>query len=100
MLRMRIRRNGAFTAREDPAALLTGIDRYMYDPTAAHHYATLFFGRYDDGSGRFDYVNCGHNPLLRRSHGAEWLAPTAPRSGCCRRGPAQSAASRWNLATR
>jgi len=71
------------TAREDPAALLTGVDRYMYDTTAAHHYATLFFGRYDDGSGRFDYVNCGHNPplLLRRARGVEWLAPTAPAVG-------------------
>ncbi len=26
------------------------------------HYATLFFGLYDDAARRLTYVNCGHNP--------------------------------------
>jgi serine phosphatase RsbU (regulator of sigma subunit) len=70
-------------AREDPAAMLTAVDRYMYDTTAPHHYATLFFGHYDDATRRLAYVNCGHNPplLLRTSRQASWLSPTAPAVG-------------------
>lgn len=70
-------------ARQDPAAWLTSVDRYLFDTTAAYHYATLFFGLYDDASCRFTYVNCGHNPplLLRGSAAALWLTPTAPAVG-------------------
>jgi phosphoserine phosphatase RsbU/P len=67
----------------DMARLLTTIDRFMFEATAAHHYATLFFGRYDEPTRTLAYANCGHNPplLLRSGGGIEWLAPTAPAVG-------------------
>jgi sigma-B regulation protein RsbU (phosphoserine phosphatase) len=39
----------------------------LYCSTAAEHYATLFFGLYDDSARELVYVNCGHNPPLRLS---------------------------------
>jgi phosphoserine phosphatase RsbU/P len=70
-------------ARDDVGQLLTRVDRFMFEATAAHHYATLFFGRYDERTRRLVYANCGHNPpLLVRADGEiEWLAPTAPAVG-------------------
>jgi phosphoserine phosphatase RsbU/P len=68
---------------DDVARMLTTIDRFMFEATAAHHYATLFFGRYDERTRTLVYANCGHNPplLLRAAGGIEWLAPTAPAVG-------------------
>jgi sigma-B regulation protein RsbU (phosphoserine phosphatase) len=70
-------------ARHDPAALLTAIDRQLFETTAAHHYATLFFACYDDATRRLVYANCGHNPplLLRACGSTTWLEPTAPAVG-------------------
>ena len=61
------RRNGADDAarsRQNPAAG----EPDCVKSTAAQHYATLFFGLYDDRPRCLNYVNCGHNPpmLLRR----------------------------------
>jgi phosphoserine phosphatase RsbU/P len=68
---------------DDVARMLTTIDRFMFEATAAHHYATLFFGRYDERTRTLVYANCGHNPplLLRAAGDVEWLAPTAPAVG-------------------
>jgi phosphoserine phosphatase RsbU/P len=73
----------ALAARDDVTRVLTRIDRFMFDATAAHHYATLFFGRYDEHTRHLVYANCGHNPplLLRAGGDIEWLAPTAPAVG-------------------
>ena len=51
--------------------------------TAAQYYATLFFGLFDDHTGRMVYVNCGHNPpmVVRRDNRVERLAVTAPVVG-------------------
>ncbi|HXW08618.1 MAG TPA: SpoIIE family protein phosphatase [Vicinamibacterales bacterium] len=70
-------------ARQDPTALLTAIDRQLFETTAPHHYATLFFGRYDDTTRRLVYANCGHTPplLVRAGGGTSWLEPTAPAVG-------------------
>jgi sigma-B regulation protein RsbU (phosphoserine phosphatase) len=70
-------------APRDPARLLTAIDRQLFETTAAHHFATLFFGCYDDASRRLVYANCGHNPplLLRACGSVSWLEPTAPAVG-------------------
>jgi phosphoserine phosphatase RsbU/P len=73
----------SLAAHEDVRRLLTTIDRFMFEGTAAHHYATLFFGRYDERARHLVYANCGHNPplLLRAGGDVEWLAPTAPAVG-------------------
>jgi phosphoserine phosphatase RsbU/P len=67
----------------DPACALQRVNRLVYGSTAAQHYATLFFGVYDDAVRTLTYVNCGHNPpVLRRSDGRiERLMPTAPVIG-------------------
>ena len=49
----------------DPVSLLRNVNRLLWKATSAQHYATLFFGLYDDASRRLTYVNCGHNPPIR-----------------------------------
>jgi len=46
----------------DPVRLLERVNAAMYRTTAAQHFATLFFGAYNDATGELAYVNCGHNP--------------------------------------
>ncbi len=52
----------------EPLMLLKAVNGGLWQSTAAQHYATLFFGIYDEGSQRLSYINCGHNPPL-------WLRP-------------------------
>ena len=65
-------------ARTDVGSLLESVDRLFFESTASNHFATMFFGRYEDASRRLVYANCGHNPpLLARADGdVRWLAPT------------------------
>ena len=55
----------------------------FYDSTAANHYATLFFGLYDESTRTLRYANCGHlPPIVRRAGGAiERLTVTGPVVG-------------------
>jgi len=61
------------------AATLQEVNRTLWKSTAAQHYATMFFGLYDDRARSLTYANCGHNPpiLLRADGGVERLQPTA-----------------------
>lgn len=70
-------------AREDLAGILSVVNKVFYDSTAANHYATLFFGLYDEGTRTLRYANCGHlPPLVRRAGGAiERLNVTGPVVG-------------------
>jgi len=63
----------------DLVKTLQQVNRVVWKSTAAQHYATLFFGLYDDSTRRLIYVNCGHNPpmLLRADGGVDRLEPTA-----------------------
>ena len=63
----------------DLVTTLQQVNRIMWRSTAAQHYATLFFGLYDDTARRLTYVNCGHNPpmLVRANGTVERLTPTA-----------------------
>jgi phosphoserine phosphatase RsbU/P len=55
----------------DPVGMLRRVNRMLWQSTAARHYATLFFGIYDDRARLLRYVNCGHNPpLVLRAGGA------------------------------
>jgi sigma-B regulation protein RsbU (phosphoserine phosphatase) len=62
---------------------LAAVNALFLASTAPEHYATLFFGCYDDARRRLVYANCGHNPpLVLRADGAcEHLPPTAPVLG-------------------
>jgi sigma-B regulation protein RsbU (phosphoserine phosphatase) len=55
-------RSQSSIAPDDPVRLLKEVNRLLWKSTAPQHFATLFFGIYDDNSRRLRYVNCGHNP--------------------------------------
>jgi len=69
-----------------PATMLRGVNKLFYDSTPPEHYATLFFGDYDDTTRCLRYVNCGHlAPILSRAGGTvERLEPTATVLGVFR----------------
>ncbi len=58
----------------NPLHMLEQVNRMLYASTAVQHYATVFFGAYDDSTRLLSYVNCGHNPAI-------WLRA----DGCLRR---------------
>ena len=70
-------------ARDDLAGLLQSVNWLFYENTEPNHYATMFFGRYDDRHRVLQYVNCGHNPalVLRKDNSVQWLASTATVMG-------------------
>lgn len=51
----------------------------FYESTPPEHFATLFFGYYDDRTRQLCYANCGHLPpmLVRGDGSIERLMPTA-----------------------
>ena len=59
--------------------MLSEVNRTLWKSTAAQHFATLFFGGYQDSTRRLTYVNCGHNPpvWLHSDGTAERLPTTA-----------------------
>jgi len=63
----------------DLPGLLQTVNRLFYDSTELQHFATFFFGDYDDETRRLRYANCGHPaPVLVRAGGAvERLHATA-----------------------
>ncbi len=57
-------------ATEDLPAVLADVNRSFAESTAGNHFATFFIGRYEDGSRRLRYANCGHvPPVLCRDDG-------------------------------
>jgi serine phosphatase RsbU (regulator of sigma subunit)/catechol 2,3-dioxygenase-like lactoylglutathione lyase family enzyme len=65
-------------ALDHPRRFLRSVNQLFFDNTADNAYATLFFGEYDDHSGRLRYANCGHlcALLLRRDGTLERLDST------------------------
>jgi sigma-B regulation protein RsbU (phosphoserine phosphatase) len=70
-------------APNDLAAVLGSVNKVFFDSTASNHYATLFFGVYEESCRRLRYANCGHLPpvLLRACGTVERLGVTAPVVG-------------------
>jgi len=66
-------------ALRHPAETLRAVNKLFYESTPPEHFATLFFGHYDDRSRQLRYANCGHlPPLLVRADGpVERLEATA-----------------------
>jgi phosphoserine phosphatase RsbU/P len=81
-LQAHLRSQSSATPR-DPSRVVREVNRLLFASTATEHYATLFFGVYEDARRGLRYVNCGHNPpvLLRAGGEVERLAPTAPVVG-------------------
>jgi sigma-B regulation protein RsbU (phosphoserine phosphatase) len=82
-LQATLRSLSARLAAEDLTQLLEGVNHGFWESTAGNHYATLFFGHYEDASRRLRYANCGHSPpiLLRHDGSVERLAVTAGAVG-------------------
>lgn len=56
----------------DPAALLTRLNRFLYDSTQPHRYVTMFYAELDPAARRMVFVNAGHvPPCLLSASGAE-----------------------------
>jgi len=71
---------------DQPVTMLRAVNRQFFESTPPEHFATLFFGNYDDHTRHLRYVNCGHlAPMLCRANGAvERLGPTATVIGVFR----------------
>jgi sigma-B regulation protein RsbU (phosphoserine phosphatase) len=66
-------RGEATRAPENLAAVVSNINRLVYEASAAHRYATFFYGQYNPATREFHYVNAGHNPpMLFRLCDGEW----------------------------
>ena len=63
----------------DLNAMLERVNAHFFGSSLPAQYATLFFGQYDDGTRRLDYINCGQQPaiILRGDRSMERLESTA-----------------------
>ncbi len=55
-------------AEGDPQAVVTAVNHQVHTSSLADRYATLFYGLFDETTGKLRYVNAGHNPpiVIRR----------------------------------
>lgn len=51
-------------APTDLAAVMSNINRLVYELSSSNRYATFFYGQYDPADHMFRYVNAGHNPPM------------------------------------
>ena len=53
----------------DLSALMSNVNRLVYDASTSNRYATFFYGEYAAGTRKLTFVNAGHNPpvILRGS---------------------------------
>jgi phosphoserine phosphatase RsbU/P len=63
----------------EPALLLSRVNRQFFSATSPEHYATMLFGSYDSRTRMLRFLNCGHPPavLLRANGDVERLATTS-----------------------
>ncbi len=57
-------RSEATRGPDNLSSALSNINRLVYEASSSNRYATFFYGQYDPATGRFDYVNAGHNPPI------------------------------------
>jgi sigma-B regulation protein RsbU (phosphoserine phosphatase) len=76
-------RTGALFAPEDPAAVVSAVNRQLHACSPVDRYATLFYGVFDEKTRTLHYVNAGHNPavVIRRGGAVVWLEASAPPVG-------------------
>ncbi|MBV8070734.1 MAG: serine/threonine-protein phosphatase [Acidobacteriaceae bacterium] len=76
-------RTAALFAPEDPAAVITAVNRQLHACSPVDRYATLFYGVFDENTRTLHYVNAGHNPvaIIRRTGAVTWLESSAPPVG-------------------
>jgi len=66
----------------DLAALMTNLNRRVFEASSNNRYATFFYAEYSPETRMLQYVNAGHNPpvLMRRS-GSDWDVRILEASG-------------------
>jgi len=76
-------RTAALFAPENPAAVVTAVNRQLHACSPVDRYATLFYSVFDENTRTLDYVSAGHNPTLviRRGGVIAWLEASAPPVG-------------------
>jgi len=76
-------RTAALFAPEDPAAVISAVNRQLHACSPVERYATLFYGVFDENTRTLHYVNAGHNAALviRRGGAVVWLEASAPPLG-------------------
>jgi sigma-B regulation protein RsbU (phosphoserine phosphatase) len=58
-------------AIQNPLGLVKSVNTLFFEATPPEHYATLFYGEYDDTTRELAYLNCGHLPqILVRAGGS------------------------------
>jgi phosphoserine phosphatase RsbU/P len=76
-------RTAGLFAPEDPAVVVTAVNRQLHACSPVDRYATLFYGVFDENRRILHYVNAGHNPamVIRRGGAVAWLEACAPPVG-------------------
>jgi sigma-B regulation protein RsbU (phosphoserine phosphatase) len=68
-------RGEATRAPENLAALVSNVNRLVYEASSSNRYATFFYGQYDPATRHLTYVNAGHNPpVLFHGSDGHWQA--------------------------
>ncbi len=69
-------RGEATRAPENLAALMSNVNRLVFEASSSNRYATFFYGQYNPATRQLTYVNAGHNPpmLFHGSTGAWQLS--------------------------
>jgi len=57
-------RGEATRAPEDLAALVSNVNRLVYEASSANRYATFFYAQYNPATRQLTYVYVGHNPPM------------------------------------
>jgi phosphoserine phosphatase RsbU/P len=66
-------RGEATRAPDNLAALVSNVNRLVYEASSANRYATFFYAQYNPASHQLTYVNAGHNPpMLFQPVNATW----------------------------
>lgn len=66
----------------DLAALMTNMNRLVFDASPSNRYATFFYGQYEPAARAFTYVNGGHNsPMVLRGESVIRLDEGGPVVG-------------------
>lgn len=62
-------RGQAIHSKDDLAALMSHVNKLVYETSTTNRYATFFYAQYEPATKKLTYVNAGHNPpfLLRKN---------------------------------
>ena len=73
----------ALFAPEDPAAVVTAVNRQLHACSPVDRYATLFYSVFDENRRTLQYVSAGHNPavVIRQGGAVTRLEACAPPAG-------------------